>query len=465
MTTVNSLQTSFADPTILLNGDLTGAPTESVGIEINRGSSANKLLTWNETDDKWTVNGESFVAGTFEGNLTGNLTGDVTSTGTSTFSSIDINGGTIDGTPIGATTPAAGNFTLITGDGSAITNVFTNYNTDNLTEGTTNLFYTDERVDDRIDNLFDAAYGLSATYDDVSNEFVIQFDPINAGTGTAILDTTDTVQAKFRTIREGQVGSGGHGDLLVSLSGDEIVIDTSSKLNELANNTFTGNGSVSIYTLPYAVSQDWQVLVYIDGEVQHPVTNYAISGTTLTLTSPLGNGAKMDVLKLATNTTTSSITDATTLGGNLPNHFLSWAQTTGTPTTIAGYGITDAMTSTAITSAIATAVATKDNTDEITEGTTNLYFTNARADARITAASLSDLSNVHTTAPTDGQVLKWDNTNTRWAPETDSGHTTTDTLTEGSTNLYYTDARARNSISVSGDLTYNSSTGVIALTM
>ena len=41
---------------------------------------------------------------------------------------------------------------------------------------------------------------------------------------------------------------------------------------------------------------------------------------------------------------------------------------------------------------IATQIATKDNTDEIAEGSTNLYFTNARADARIAAATTSALS-------------------------------------------------------------------------
>ena len=66
-------------------------------------------------------------------------------------------------------------------------------------------------------------------------------------------------------------------------------------------------------------------------------------------------------------------------------------------------------------------ILTKDNTDEIAEGSSNLYFTNARADARIAAADLADLSNVHTAAPTDGQVLTWDNSNTRWAPATPSG--------------------------------------------
>jgi len=40
----------------------------------------------------------------------------------------------------------------------------------------------------------------------------------------------------------------------------------------------------------------------------------------------------------------------------------------------------------------------------------------------------------------------------------------TDDLTEGSSNQYYTDARARGAISVSGDLSYNSTTGVISFT-
>tara|TARA_R110000765_G_scaffold156652_3_gene259636 strand:+ start:304 stop:2328 length:2025 start_codon:yes stop_codon:yes gene_type:complete len=40
----------------------------------------------------------------------------------------------------------------------------------------------------------------------------------------------------------------------------------------------------------------------------------------------------------------------------------------------------------------------------------------------------------------------------------------TDEMTEGSTNLYFTDARARGAISVSGDMSYNSSTGVISTT-
>ena len=37
------------------------------------------------------------------------------------------------------------------------------------------------------------------------------------------------------------------------------------------------------------------------------------------------------------------------------------------------------------------------------------------------AIALSDLSNVHTTAPSNNQVLTWDGTNSRWAPADASG--------------------------------------------
>ena len=38
----------------------------------------------------------------------------------------------------------------------------------------------------------------------------------------------------------------------------------------------------------------------------------------------------------------------------------------------------------------------------------------------------------------------------------------TDDIAEGSSNLYFTNARARSAISASGDISYNSSTGVIS---
>lgn len=62
------------------------------------------------------VNGN--VTGDLTGAVTGNVTGNISSTGLSSFASIDVNGGAIDGTAIGATSAAAGTFTDVTATGT-----------------------------------------------------------------------------------------------------------------------------------------------------------------------------------------------------------------------------------------------------------------------------------------------------------------------------------------------------------
>jgi len=43
------------DNIVVLNSDVTGAPSENVGIEVNRGTSANVSLIWDEDSDNWQV--------------------------------------------------------------------------------------------------------------------------------------------------------------------------------------------------------------------------------------------------------------------------------------------------------------------------------------------------------------------------------------------------------------------------
>jgi hypothetical protein len=146
------------------------------------------------------------------------------------------------------------------------------------------------------------------------------------------------------------------------------------------------------------------------------------------------------------------------------------------------------------------------STSYITEGS-NLYFTNTRADARadvrIAAASINALADVDTAtvAPTNGQVLTW--TGSAWTPSSVSGVSgvssvnsktgavslstddisegtsnlyytttrwdqrlaakTTDNLTEGTTNKYFSNTLARNAHSAGTGLNYNSATGVYSL--
>ena len=79
-TTVNTETINLADNVITLNSNEAGTPSQNGGIEIERGTAANKTFVWDEAADKWTVGSETIVAATFQGNLTGNVTGNVTGT-------------------------------------------------------------------------------------------------------------------------------------------------------------------------------------------------------------------------------------------------------------------------------------------------------------------------------------------------------------------------------------------------
>lgn len=59
-TYINTTNLNVGDNIITLNADLPGAtaPTENAGIEINRGNTANVQFIWDETNDRWSTNGQ-----------------------------------------------------------------------------------------------------------------------------------------------------------------------------------------------------------------------------------------------------------------------------------------------------------------------------------------------------------------------------------------------------------------------
>ena len=96
---------------------------------MTRGGSAAKTLLWEETNDKWTVGSETFVAGTFEGNLTGNVTGDITGdlTGTASSATLATNAQGLTGTPnisVGTISSGAITITNATNGGGTARNVY-----------------------------------------------------------------------------------------------------------------------------------------------------------------------------------------------------------------------------------------------------------------------------------------------------------------------------------------------------
>lgn len=64
-TSINTETVTVDDNIIVLNNNATGAPTVDAGIEIERGSSTNVSIRWNETSDKWEFTND----GTTYGNI------------------------------------------------------------------------------------------------------------------------------------------------------------------------------------------------------------------------------------------------------------------------------------------------------------------------------------------------------------------------------------------------------------
>ena len=76
---INTETLNIADNEIVLNSDLASnqQATANAGILVNRGAESNVFLRWDEGEGEWTVNGETFSAGALIGNLSGNVTGSI----------------------------------------------------------------------------------------------------------------------------------------------------------------------------------------------------------------------------------------------------------------------------------------------------------------------------------------------------------------------------------------------------
>lgn len=95
-------------------------------------------------------------------------------------------------------------------------------------------------------------------------------------------------------------------------------------------------------------------------------------------------------------------------------------------------------------------------TDNLVEGTTNLYFTDERAQDAIGSMLGGTQTNISVSYDDETGTLNF-------VAENGVDDSTTDDLDEGATNLYFTEARARASISGGTGITYNSTSGEVSI--
>lgn len=105
-------------------------------------------------------------------------------------------------------------------------------------------------------------------------------------------------------------------------------------------------------------------------------------------------------------------------------------------------------------------------TDNLAEGTTNLYFTNTRARLAISAGTGISYDNSTGVVSVDNTIAT-----TAYADQAEADAKSyadtaiagldTDDIEEGSSNLYFTNGRARNAVSAGTGITYNAADGII----
>jgi len=128
-TSINTEIITLDDNIIVLNNNASGAPSENAGIEVERGSSTNVALRWNETDDKWQITND----GSTYGNIAtiddvnavaiSNLDniGDVTITSAASGDFLKWNGSAWVNDPINLGTDTTGNYVADVTAGNGIT--------------------------------------------------------------------------------------------------------------------------------------------------------------------------------------------------------------------------------------------------------------------------------------------------------------------------------------------------------
>lgn len=229
-TTINTTELAIADNIITLNSDVTAAPTQDAGVEVERGTSANTSVKWNEATDRWQFSndGTTFYNIPVPTEYTANV-GDITSvgagnglTGGGTSGAVTLN--VVGGTGI---TANADSIDLNIASASALggIKVGTNLSIDAngvLSATDTNTQRTDEEIRDVVGATLVAGSNVAIVVDDPNNTITI------SATNTQL--TTEQVQDIVGAMVSGNTETN------IAVTYD----DTNGKLNFVATGDITG---------------------------------------------------------------------------------------------------------------------------------------------------------------------------------------------------------------------------------
>jgi predicted RecA/RadA family phage recombinase len=333
------------------------------------------------------------------------------------------------------------------------------YSTDDVQEGTTNLYYTDGRVRGAVS--LDSDNTVVLDYDSVSGEFTYRHptsDGVLEGSTNLYFSQARARQSISMNSDDGTIlsYSSSTGEITFTTPDTDKIVEGQTNLyftTARARNTLS-NGSNISYDSATGIISTQAAVWSVNGQVHDVILD----------TDDITEGsANLYFTNARARTAVSLTTDNSNI---LSYNTASGVFTFATPSTDAiaegsvNLYYTDARVRAAVSGSgdISYNQATGNfsystpTTDGVNEGSTNLYFTNARARSAVSLTS------------DNTAVLSYDNATGTFTFSL--GSQTTDDVQEGSTNLYYTDARARNAVSLSSSwniVSYNSTTGVITV--
>ena len=230
-----------------------------------------------------------------------------TFTGTTTIPTADINGGAIDGTVIGGSSAAAGNFTTLGASGAITGTLGTAAQTNITSVGTLGSLTVsgDVTVDTntlKVDSSNNRVGILNAS-PDVSLDVGSATDAMHVPVGTTAQRPGSPAAGYFR-YNSTTGGFEGYTDAWGAIAGGGGGVAPSI-------DTMTGDGSDTTLALTNAPVNENATFVTIDGVAQHKST-YSVSGTTLTFSTAPPTGAAVEAITLNTTTinTASILQDA-----------------------------------------------------------------------------------------------------------------------------------------------------------
>ena len=345
---------------------ITDGAGNTTGLSMNTGGAltATGTITANAFSGPLTGNVTGDLTGNVTGNVTGNITGNVTGNVTG-----DLTGNASTATALETARTIAG----VSFDGTANISL----TTDNITEGS-NQYYTAERVDDQVNTLVVAGTGISKTYDDANGTLTIantspdQTVSLSAGTGISTSGTypsftitnTQPDQTVSLTAGTGITVTGTYPSFTIANSGAGIGLTDLSATDAGGLGSFSYDNTTGVFTYTGPSNADVRALISAVDNGGDGSLSYDSSTGVISYTGPSSSEVQAHITK--------TYVDSLGIAA-------STADTLSTARTINGVSF-DGSANISF------------DTDSVSEGASNLYYTTARFDTAFATKDTGDLS-------------------------------------------------------------------------